>query len=192
MSGPVSRVPTARLSRRRTSAPVIGAASGIRLSATIAPPTDKPGPPASRVDVSMSRTIVMPGTCRLHRGPRQRAQHHHAAWLTGWPRVLRTGHLAATRRPAAAAGPDPDTERAMVTQFERPGRPRCGPKEPDGLYGRSAQLPWADRHSSFSAATYLSSSPPCASQVRASRNGSGARPCYIPGTRRSSPMRLAG
>jgi hypothetical protein len=30
--------------------------------------------------------------------------------------VLRTGHLAATRRPAAAAGHDPDTERAMVTQ----------------------------------------------------------------------------
>jgi len=30
--------------------------------------------------------------------------------------VLRTGHLAATRRPTAAAGPDPDTERAMATR----------------------------------------------------------------------------
>ena len=36
--------------------------------------------------------------------------------------VLRTGHLAATRRPAAA-GADPDTERAMVTRFEKTWTP---------------------------------------------------------------------
>jgi uncharacterized protein YeaO (DUF488 family) len=36
-------------------------------------------------------------------------------------------------------------------------------------FGRGAKRLWVDRHSSLSAATYLSSSPPCASQVRASR-----------------------
>jgi len=53
--------------------------------------------------------------------------HAGAFWgiePTNWPDApVRTRrhfrHLAVTRRPAAAAGPDPDTERPMVTQFEK-------------------------------------------------------------------------
>jgi hypothetical protein len=64
-------------------------------------------------------------------------RHHHAAWLAGWPRVLRTGHLAATRRPAAAAGPNPATERVMVTRFEKRagrGASRCSHRNPAVVY----------------------------------------------------------
>ena len=91
----------------------------------------------------------------------------------GWPGgrgVLRTGHLAATRRPAAAAGPDPDTERAMVTEFEKTvGAPVWTERAGWAIRG-SALLPWVDRHNCVSAATSFLSSPLCASQVRASRS----------------------
>ena len=65
--------------------------------------------------------------------------------------MLRTGYLTATHRPAAAAGPDPDTERVMVTRFEK--------REQALDVDAEVVSAVVDRHSSFSAATYLSSSP---------------------------------
>ncbi len=70
--------------------------------------------------------------------------------------MLRTRHLAATRRPAAAAGPDPDTERPMVTQFEKTlsahgvdRKSRMGyPGGQPSCYGWTVTVPSAPRHTS--------------------------------------------
>ncbi len=106
--------------------------------------------------------------------------------------VLRTGHLAATRRPAAAAGHDPDTERVMVTEFEKTLGAHGVDRRAGWAIRGSAQLPWVDRHNCFSAATSFSSSPLCASQVRASRSSTRSRDRPASRSRRAASHTCGG